>query len=204
MNQSSTGKTKQTNLRIIGAILILALVVICSYGLYNILSSVSDPTNPLSGAKTGNGGEFSEAANELYRVCFQQPEVLAATMSAFPQHLRTIGIEDADPAHLDDLIDSENGGEIQRVLLDLLKELLEDPNTQFAFAEWSGQVDMIYMDQRDPDAPDSSSNYYLYWETTKLNNAKIFGMEIGNTPEQREFAYFYLDGGFQRFVPKIS
>lgn len=194
---------------ITGAIIVIALVSICLYGAYSVFAR-DEPVvvDPLDGVQLGNSSEYAEVVNALYKICHEQPEVLAATISAFPKQLQRNGVTVSDPKaapmNLDEMMNGENGGDVQLLLLVLLHNILEDPQTKFAFAEWSGPANILCMAKHDPDGPDSMENFYLYWEETNLEDAKVLGIVTGEDSRDHEFAYFDLAGGFQRFVPSLS
>lgn len=149
--------------------------------------------------------DFNAAANALYRVCHDQPEALASTMSAFPRHLQAAGIETTDPIELDNLMDGENGEEVQQALLEQLKLLLESDDAQLAFSDWDGPVQMLGMRVRDGDQPITPPNVELFWYDVDLSEDDcVFAVSVGSDPADKEFGYFYLTGGFQRFVPKLG
>lgn len=187
-------------------IIAIILSVICLCGLCGCSSGASDSADAPAGLESGRTDEFQETANALYQECLMRPETLAATISAFPQKLQQIDIENSDPIYLDDLLDGENGGDVQLAMLGLLKEILEDSGVSLAFLKkWSGQADLLCVGRRDPEAPDSPSNTGLYWSETELKDERIFVVSIEASSAQYESAYFLIeDGNFQRVVPKFS
>ena len=92
-------------------------------------------------------GDVDGTRQSILEVCRDQPEVLAATVSAYPSILTTVGLDaKMTPYELDDLLSNqEGGGELQERLLQLLEEGMGDANAQFDFYQEYGQEYSYYM-----------------------------------------------------------
>lgn len=153
---------------------------------------------------TAADSSYSAVASELYDMCYRQPETLASTVSAFPSALRAVGIDDTSAINLDDSMDLEGGGKRQAALLDALKSVLEDPETQYSFVLWSGKCQMLHMGVRDENAPVAPDNLYLLWRETDLQDAKILIIDTSNSDGGKDIGLFFLEGGFLRFTPIVD
>lgn len=163
----------------------------------------------------------SESADQLYRLCTMQPEVLASTMSAFPTVVtEVLGLNDADPLALEAVLEGENGGELQLDMLGVLKSLMANPGVKYRFANYTGACDLLYLSECEPVVnlealpnQNSSENQQnsstksdiadlaLVWGKTTLSDAKVLVMSATYDNNVTETGYFYLKGGFQRLLP---
>lgn len=164
----------------------------------NVSYVSADVHAPFGGDKSALADDVNAAINELYRMCHEQPEVLAATMSAFPDVLTDLQLADIGAEALDDAMDGERGGEIQRTLLEKLKALLEEPTTEITFAECDGYAYMIYMVKRDESDDVTPSNLTLVWEHVKLEGNTIMTISVPRADGAKESGDFDMNYGFQR------
>lgn len=146
----------------------------------------------------------NDAANALYRLCYEQPEVLASTMSAFPSVTGLEGLSVDHPIELDQAIEAADGKIVQETLLAKLKALLEADTTQVVFGYWSGPTKMIYMVKRDENAEASPANMTLQWEDVMLEDEPIFGIAVPRETGDKDFGFFAMKYGFQRVIPIIE
>ncbi len=168
--------------------------------IFSVEILTGDPYN-LFGKAEAEPKDYSEAANTLYEQCYNQPEVLASTLSAFPTAVHECGLASANPAAIDNAMDTPSGGALQQQLLDKLGDLLERPSTQYRFAEWSGAANMLCMNQRDENGPLTPENMMLFWDRAYLQDHSLLAVAVQYDDDTVEIGYFDLDGGFQRFVP---
>lgn len=149
--------------------------------------------------------DYVDLADELYKICYNQPETLASTMSCFPSLLRACDVDTDDPLEIDELLStSANGGEIQDKLLDALQQLLDNPETEMRVAVWSGRARMLGMETIDPNQPLTPANIRLFWYEETIVFSQILGIAHPLEDGSKEFGYYYLPGGFQRLEPIID
>lgn len=138
--------------------------------------------------------EQQAALTTLYHHCYATPEILAATMSAFPTTaLECEYIYDADAAAIDDVLSwSEDGGAAQEWLLDALLSLLADSNTEVQMYTFAGEAevyDLRYVDQEQPDVF-TPQNMALYLEKFRSEGADILGITVKYEDGVQETGYF--------------
>lgn len=139
---------------------------------------------------------------DLYKICANQPETLASTMSAFPDILERVGLRADTPAQeIDDYMsEDEYGGVLQTQLLGELRKLVNDSRTDARFTERSGKANMYYMYTVDNEQASSPANIRLILIPTTVMEDSYVCLEI--TPRNSDdTGIFYLAGGFQRIVP---
>lgn len=195
------------------SILICALLLILS-GCGNSPSSSDNSVNEASEGLSQqeitdstpvDNVDYDQLINDLYLICYNQPETLASTMSCFPSLLRACSITTDDPLAIDDLISNdENGGEVQENLMFQLQGLLEDPETELAVASWTGRALLLGMETIDPAQPLTPANIRLSWYEQDIEDGQILGVAHPLDSGDKEFGYFYLPGGFQRLVPVLD
>lgn len=161
------------------------------------------PLNADSG-KFKEDGDLQGALQELCKMCRNQPETLASTVSAFPSIMEAAGFSGESTAQeIDDyLSNDEHGGYAQEALLAELEKVVESPYTESRFTERTGKVDMFYMYQVDEEQPVTPANMRLVclgaepWGTYPC--LEITVRQNGN----ENTGIFYLPGGFQRIIPR--
>lgn len=187
-------------------VILLALAGIILLGLKTIFSSEVSEHDPdlIPFATNQNYETFStaEVQQALLEICTNQPEVLASTISAFPSVITEVaGISETDPIALDDLMDGEDGADVQLSLLRALRLLLENPGVSYQYGNYTGTGDLLCLRARDPNADPSPSNLELVWTQFEMKNTKILTITANYDDRIKETGYFYLAGGFQRFKP---
>ncbi len=164
------------------------------------------PLNADSG-KFEEEGDLQGALEELYKMCSNQPETLASTVSAFPSIMEAAGFSGETTAEaaqeIDDFLSNdEHGGATQDALLKMLGEVLESPYTESRFTERTGKVDMLYMYQVDEEQPVTPANMRLVCLGAEPWGAypclEITVRQNGN----ENTGIFYLPGGFQRIISR--
>lgn len=92
-------------------------------------------------------GDREGAASALLEICRNQPETLAATVSAYPSILEACGLDgNLTAKQIDELLSNgDKGGEIQQKLLEALEAKLMDEGTQFEFYQEYDQEKSYYM-----------------------------------------------------------
>lgn len=146
-------------------------------------------------------GNIDAVKKELLNTCCEMPEVLASTMSAFPEYIKTGGFYNADPLALDKACSGENGYECRERLEYLLHHVLDDDQTELVFGYGSGDVKMTQMRKLDASGPDSPDNFELFWEDRRLKDAKQLRITHFNLDGEAEVCYLDLSEGFTRCVP---
>lgn len=146
----------------------------------------------------------TDAANALYQLCYAQPEVLTATMSAFPELTGFTGTAAEHCTAIEAALESADGGKVQKALLEKLKTALEADTTQMVFGYWTGQTVMTYMVKRDETAEATPENMTIVWEYVELEDEPIFGIAIPRRDGGKDFGYFAMQYGFQRIIPVID
>lgn len=144
--------------------------------------------------------DLQGALQDLYRVCYYKPEVLASTVSAFSSIKAAADFDaEATAQEIDHYLSfGEHGGSVQEQLLEELRKALESPQTSSRFIERNDKVEMLHMYKSDPEQPDTPANIKLLSVPTDLNGETYACLEItikGDT------GIFYLPGGFQRIDP---
>ena len=91
---------------------LLIMVVLCT-----TLGGCKARSSSMEFRADPDAGDVEELKLQLFEACQAMPEVLAATMSAFPSILEEATIKTSDPIELDNLMDGGDGGEIQATLL---------------------------------------------------------------------------------------
>lgn len=100
-------------------------------------------------------GDREGTASALLEICRNQPETLAATVSAYPSILEACGLDgNLTAKQIDDLLSNgDKGGEIQQKLLEALEAKLMDEGTQFDFYQEYDQEKSYYMYNMKPGNP---------------------------------------------------
>lgn len=198
-------------------IFLIALVVLCFTALAGCgeitaadkeswrqpLSLEPLPLNADSG-KFKEEGDLQGALQELYKMCSNQPETLASTVSAFPSIMEAAGFSGESTAQeIDDyLSNDEHGGYAQEVLLAELKKVVESPYTESRFTERAGKVDMLYMYQVDEEQPVTPANMRLVCLGSEpLGFYPCLEITVRQNGNENT-GIFYLPGGFQRIIPR--
>lgn len=205
MNQQQTPHQRPPQVANI-VIILLALAAIVLVGIKTVFMPVAPQHDPnlLPFATDQNYESLStaEARQALLELCASQPEVLAATVSAFPSVITDVaGLSETDPIALDELMDGENAADTQLALLQTLRLLLDAPGVSYQYGKYSGTGDLLYLRMRDPNAKLDPSNLELVWDQAEMKNAKVLIVTANYDDRIREVGYFYLAGGFQRLKP---
>lgn len=164
------------------------------------------PLNADSG-KFKEEGDLQGALQELYKMCANQPETLASTVSAFPTITMAAGFSGDTTAEaaqeIDDFLsEDEHGGATQDILLQGLKEVVESPYTEVHFTERAGKVDMLYMYQVDEEQPVTPANMRLVCLGSEpLGFYPCLEITVRQNGDEHT-GIFYLPGGFQRIIPR--
>lgn len=92
-------------------------------------------------------GDREGTASALLEICRNQPETLAATVSAYPSILEACGLDgNLTAKQIDNLLSNgDKGGEIQQKLLEVLEAKLMDEGTQFEFYQEYDTEKSYYM-----------------------------------------------------------
>lgn len=92
-------------------------------------------------------GDREGTASALLEICRNQPETLAATVSAYPSILEACGLDgNLTAKQIDNLLSNgEKGGELQQKLLEALEAKLMDEGTQFDFYQEYDTEKSYYM-----------------------------------------------------------
>lgn len=148
-----------------------------------------------------DAGDVEELKLQLFEACQAMPEVLAATMSAFPSILEEATIKTSDPIELDNLMDGGDGGEIQATLLKCFVELLASEDTEIEFGLTSGRVDMTFARERNPEAESyAPANIEICWERMMLQDARQVRITSYVRKDAPESLYLDLEHGFARCI----
>lgn len=144
-------------------------------------------------------GDDNALANALYERCHEQPEMLAATVSAYPTLLQNCGIAQSDALEIDQILDNDSrGGEIQQQLLDALKAMLESGEVSYDY----GYCDRFYTNMLYSIATTTSGqsltakDVNLIWVPVNMSGQAYCTI----TNQNGETGYFSLDMALQRFV----
>ncbi len=146
-------------------------------------------------------GDKVAAIHSLYEICYDQPETLASTVSAFPSLLAQCGVTTHDPVEIDYMLEAEYGAALQQKLLETLDEFLDDPRLDVGFSTMKEDVWMLYMYTRDPKQSSSPTNIGLFWAPVPADSSPqlviTYHGENGD-----EVGRFDLQTKFQRNVPR--
>lgn len=156
-----------------------------------VLNSLVNPANH----------DYDEIANALYQICFNQPETLASTVTAFPEMLQAAGYDETDPIEFEKIFNQPGSIEDQNRVLWLLRDILENPDTEFDFVKWSGDVKIMGMVKVDESQPSSPQNITLAWFEDTLDDAKVVTIAVPRSDGGYDQALLHLGSGFCRFVP---
>lgn len=165
--------------------------------IFSVEVQTGDPYALFSKKDTRTRESYADGLSALYESCFNMPEVLASTMSAFPTAAHECGVESANPAAIDNSLD----GDMQTALLDKLSELIENPKTEFRYAKWSGKANMLFMMPRDGTDETNPDTMMLFWDAVTVSDHSLLAIAVTYENGDTEYGYFDLNGGFQRFVP---
>lgn len=144
-------------------------------------------------------GDDNAVANALYGQCHNQPELLAATISAYPTLVKNCGLNSSDALELDRMMDYDSdGGEIQAKLLAELKRMLESGQVKYDY----GTCDMVCVNMLysiatvTPGQELTPPDVNLIWVPVNMSGQRYCMI----TDEYGETGYFSLDMALQRFV----
>lgn len=145
-----------------------------------------------------------DAVAALNQLCYQQPEVMASTISAFPNALKIAGITTTDPILIDELLSSTTDAAMTQIMLAMgWSSVLK--TADYTIDTWSGRADVLYMYQIDPDAEPTPANFALAWDTAELKDEAVLGIHWRSSDGSEEyFGYYLISGGFQRLIPKFD
>lgn len=154
----------------------------------------------------GNYAELDDPqdiANALYQEAVTQPHFLAAVVSAYPSLLEQCGVETDDPVEINrQLCLAENGGKLQKNLLQALQEMLESPDTHMTLDSdgYGGYAYMLYpigdFDSIPKGEATTPADITLVWVPIYQNQSSI----ILVSPAE-EVGCFDLYCDLQRFTP---
>lgn len=145
----------------------------CDY--FEFASGQKNGANNFGTDKSEFYGNREGTTSALLEICRNQPETLAATVSAYPSILEACGLDGEMTAkQIDDLLSNgEDGGEIQQKLLDALEAKLTDGGTQFEFYQEYNTERSYYMyNMVSSDAEDTPANIGLQAILTKRSGEK--------------------------------
>lgn len=153
--------------------------------------------------------EYNEIANTLLVLSMEMPEVLASTISGFPS-IATELCGTSDPLEIEQQLEGEGGGDLQKMLVGALALILTDEHTVFGSCEYTGDVQMLGL-HLDSEPSDSSSlapsDVSLVWYTEHLDkhpeclSITVLVADPADQSSHYEVAAFWLHGGLQRFEP---
>ena len=139
-------------------------------------------------------------ANEMYKIAYAQPEVLASFVADFPILLEECGLS-ADPTayEIDDIISNrEDGGEIQKKLLAAFKRMLESDNVKFEYTLAQGTVGTPYMTVAEDETP--AGHYLAMDEKTREDEPQVvltYSVRSDDGTINEYTAHYNLRCGFQ-------
>lgn len=140
--------------------------------------------------------EIDEYANDIYKMNHAVPEILAATVSAFPQALADCELESTDAMDLDYTMSwAENGGEVQRQLLEKLKAILE--HAQIQLYHYSGPMTQYCIQRTDSDAEPTAENVELYTESGVVQGCQILAVTMAYE-DGSDTGYFNIENAYLR------
>lgn len=145
------------------------------YDYFEFASDQKNGANNFGTDKSEFYGNREGTTSALLEICRNQPETLAATVSAYPSVLEACGLDGGMTAkQIDDLLSNgEDGGEIQQKLLDALEAKLTDGGTQFEFYQEYNTERSYYMyNMVSSDAEDTPANIGLQAILTKRSGEK--------------------------------
>lgn len=145
------------------------------YDYFEFASGQKNGANNFGTDKSEFYGNREGTTSALLEICRNQPETLAATVSAYPSILEACGLDGEMTAkQIDDLLSNgEDGGEIQQKLLDALEAKLTDGGTQFEFYQEYNTERSYYMyNMVSSDAEDTPANIGLQAILTKRSGEK--------------------------------
>lgn len=138
---SNHGSGVTAILWLLSAATLIGLLLFCT----SCSAEEPTPTQPTSASfevavlADQNTYDLNAVLQDFYQTNHDLPAALASTMSAFPSRVEACGVSTSDPVELTEVLYySEYGGDIQKALLDELRNLFEDPNTRFLFVETTG------------------------------------------------------------------
>lgn len=158
-------------------------------------------------------GDREGTASALLEICRNQPETLAATVSAYPSILEACGLDgNLTAKQIDDLLSNgDKGGEIQQKLLEALEAKLMDEGTQFDFYQEYDQEKSYYMYNMKPgDPPQTPATMGLQAVLTQRHGEKqvkiaVPVLDANGNVVRYEAGDFNMPCGFQlniEYVPQ--
>ncbi len=139
-------------------------------------------------------------ANEMYKIAYAQPEVLASFVADFPTLLEECGLSaDLTAYEIDDIISNrEDGGEIQKKLLAAFKRMLESDNVKFEYTLAQGTVGTPYMTVAEDETP--AGHYLAMDEKTREDEPQVvltYSVRSDDGTINEYTAHYNLRCGFQ-------
>ena len=139
-------------------------------------------------------------ANEMYKIAYAQPEVLASFVADFPILLEECGLSaDLTAYEIDDIISNrEDGGEIQKKLLAAFKRMLESDNVKFEYTLAQGTVGTPYMTVAEDETP--AGHYLAMDEKTREDEPQVvltYSVRSDDGTINEYTAHYNLRCGFQ-------
>lgn len=163
--------------------------------IFSVEVATGDPYGLFAREDTRTRESYKNAIESLYETCYNLPGGLASTLSAFPTAVHECGFESANPMAVLNGMD----GTSQAVLLDKLAEILNDPSTEFRLSTWDGKANMLFLLPRNFD--DDSKGMVLFWDSVSVTNHHLLAVAVTYEDGHKEYGYYNLEGGFQRFIP---
>lgn len=140
------------------------------------------------------------AADELLNICINQPESLAAVVSVFPNSFKAAGLTETNPLAIEELLESDGGGDLQKELVGALSLILDHPSTEYAYGKFSGSALTLDMCIRDENLDITPENVYLAWSAIELDNSPALIVTIHVKDCEPETGIFDLRTGFQPII----
>ncbi len=158
-------------------------------------------------------GDREGTASALLEICRNQPETLAATVSAYPSILEACGLDgNLTAKQIDDLLSNgDKGGEIQQKLLEALEAKLMDEATQFDFYQEYDTEKSYYMyNMEGGGAEETPATMGLQAIQTQRNGEKqvkiaVPVLDVNGNVVRYEAGDFNMPCGFQlniEYVPQ--
>ena len=148
-------------------------------------------------------GDSAACLDVLRQSCFNNQEMLVATMTAFPQTLRDYGIDIDDPQVLDQQLDfAKDGEKLRLTLIEAMEATLTAGSISTEFGSWQGYGSALYIFVRDVADGSASQNCGLMPVPICLDGHPIMVIAHSCADGTQEVGYFDLCTGFQRILPQ--
>lgn len=163
--------------------------------IFSVEVLTGDPYGLFAREDTRTRESYKNAIESLSETCYNLPGALASTLSAFPTAVHECGYESANPMAVLNGMD----GASQKVLLNKLAEILSDPSTEYRLSTWDGKSNMLFLLPRNFD--DDSKGMVLFWDSVSVTDHHLLAIAVTYEDGHKEYGYYSLEGGFQRFIP---